>query len=127
MKCKLQNLEKKLDTVFSKWVRFSNAPKGYCKCVSCGKIDAPEQMDAGHFVDRSHRCLRWDERNVHPQCRRCNRFKEGQKDSYALFLVNKYGAGILEKLNKQKNNICQFRTLELEQMIKDYQEKLKTL
>jgi hypothetical protein len=121
------NLERKLDEVFSKWVRFSNAKKGYCVCVSCGKIDAPERMDAGHFVDRAHHCLRWDERNVQPQCRHCNRFKEGQKDSYALFLVRKYGANILEELNNQKHNICQFRTLELEEMIKDYKEKLKQL
>lgn len=121
------NLEKKLDTVFSKWVRFSNAPKGYCKCVSCGKIDVPEMMDAGHYVGRSHRCTRWDEKNVAPQCRKCNRFLEGNKDSYAVFLVRKFGADILEELEKKKNSVCKFSTIELETMIADYKERLKNL
>lgn len=119
---------KKLDTVFSKWVRYSAAKgKGYCKCVTCGKIDTPDQMDAGHFISRSYYILRWDARNVNCQCRSCNRFQEGHKDEYALFMVRTYGAGILEELNKQKWMPYRLDDLWLMQMTKEYNEKLKNL
>lgn len=120
-------LEDQLDRIFSKWVRFSNAPKGYCRCVTCGKIDAPEMMDAGHYISRANRCTRWDERNVWPQCRSCNRFKEGAKDAYALFLTKKFGTGVLEELNRAKNQICKMGTPWLEESIKDYKARVKAL
>ncbi len=118
--------EKKLDRVFSKWVRYSAAgKKGYCKCVTCGKLAPPENVHAGHFVDRTYKCTRWDERNVHPQCISCNTYHEGQKDEYALFLQRKYGAGILEDLNRAKHQICKFSDLLIKEMIKEYETKLK--
>lgn len=121
-------LVKKLDTVFSKWVRYSAAKgKGYCKCVTCGKIEPPERCDAGHYISRTYNILRWDERNVHPQCQSCNRFKEGHKDEYALFMVRTYGAGILEELNRQKWMPYRLDDLWLIQTIKEYSHKLKSL
>jgi hypothetical protein len=114
------NLEAKLDRVFSKWVRFSRAKGGYCKCVTCGKIDAPERMDAGHFVGRQYRATRWDERNVHPQCIRCNRFGEGEKDAYADFIVRTYGADVLSELVAKKHTVAKHTTEDLLELIKKY-------
>jgi len=40
-------------------------------------------MDAGHFIGRRIQVLRYDERNVQPQCRYCNRFGlYGQGEQY---------------------------------------------
>lgn len=124
---KATDLVAQLDKVFSRWVRMSAAKGGYCRCVTCGKIDSPENMDAGHFVGRQHMCTRWDERNVQPQCRRCNRFMEGEKDSYAYALVNKYGDGILAELNKAKMSFCRHSTNELLELIEKYKKKLNEL
>lgn len=120
-------LEDQLDRIFSKWVRFSAAKKGYCKCVTCGKIDAPENMHAGHFVGRANRCTRWDERNVNVQCVSCNTYKEGNKDEYALFLVKKYGVEVLDELNRLKHSVCKMGTPWLEESIKDYKQRIKEL
>lgn len=122
-----QKLVKKLDKIFSKWVRFKDAKKGYVKCITCGKIEPPEDCDAGHYISREVKALRWDERNVHPQCRQCNRFKEGRKDEYALALQRLYGKDILEELNKEKWMPFRLDSLVLQEMIKDYKNKLKNL
>lgn len=79
------------DTWFSKYIRMSACDKnGIAKCCSCGKLDMWQNMDAGHFIGRERKMTRWDERNVHPQCRYCNRFKEGRKYEYSKFLNDKY-------------------------------------
>ena len=121
------NLEAKLDKVFSQWVRYSNAHGGYCRCITCGKIEVPGMMDAGHFVGRQYMCTRWDERNVHPQCVRCNRFGEGEKDSYAFALVCKYGDGIIAELNERKQAFCRYSTEDLQKLIEHYQAKIEAL
>lgn len=120
--------EKKLDRVFSLYVRHSAAGKrGYCKCVTCGKLAPPEDMHAGHYVDRTYKCTRWDERNVHPQCVSCNTYHEGQKDEYALFLTEKYGAKVLTELNIAKHQICKYPDFLIKEMIREYTAKLKAL
>ena len=62
-------LVKKLDTVFSQWVRLSNADsKGYCTCITCNKESHWKEIQAGHFQSRKHYSIRWSELNVFPQC-----------------------------------------------------------
>ena len=117
-----RTLIRKLDTVYSKYIRFK---KEYARCISCGKIDAPERMDAGHYVSREVMNLRYDDRNVHPQCRKCNRFKEGMKDEYALALIKLYGPDILETLNKEKYIIKKYYEAELKELIKYYAKEIK--
>jgi hypothetical protein len=115
---------KVLDGLFSKWVRFKDK-RDYLSCITCKKICPPEDMDAGHYISRSVMSLRFDERNVHPQCRKCNRFQEGLKDEYALELIKLYGPNILEELNKVKWIPKNYSGWEIEAMIKDYRDKLK--
>jgi len=115
------------DKLFSTYIRFKNAPKGYCKCITCGKIEPPEDMDAGHYISRGVKTLRFDERNVHPQCRKCNRFGEGVKDEYALALIKLYGPDILDELNKEKQGFKIYTVLELKEMRKEYRKLIKEL
>ena len=62
-------LVKKLDTVFSQYIRRSNADNnGYCTCVTCNKTFHWKEIQAGHFMSRKHYSTRWDERNVKTQC-----------------------------------------------------------
>lgn len=84
-------------------------------------------MDAGHYISRDNKRMRWDERNVWPQCRSCNRFHEGRKDEYALFLIKRFGPDILEELSKDKWIPYKIDDLQLEEMCKEYKEKLKKL
>jgi|SRR3990167_1460516 len=123
----LSTLVKKLDKIFSEYIRRRDSKDGVARCVTCGKYENWKEIDCGHFVSRDKKSTRWNEKNCHPQCKSCNRFHEGRKDEYALFLIRKYGQGILEELNKNKWMPFKLDTLWLQEMIKEYKEKLNAL
>tara|TARA_R100001460_G_scaffold94390_1_gene136470 strand:- start:391 stop:789 length:399 start_codon:yes stop_codon:yes gene_type:complete len=114
-------LVKKLDTVFSKYIRISSADKnGYCTCVTCGVVKHWKEIQAGHFMSRKHYSTRWDERNVASQCVSCNMFKQGEQYKFSLFL----GKDQAEVLYLKSKETVKFTNNELEEMIKDYEAKL---
>ena len=119
-------LVKKLDVVFSQWVRLSNSDyRGFCRCVTCGKEGHWKTggIQAGHFISRKHYSTRWDERNVKPQCVGCNMFRAGEQYQYSLYLGNK----LSKELYELSQNITKFTNIELEEMISDYSNRLKKL
>lgn len=70
------DLVKKLDRVFSEYIRLRDAtPNGYIRCISCGQLKPFSAFDAGHFHSRRHMSTRFDEDNVQSECKGCNRFK----------------------------------------------------
>ena len=90
-------------------------------------IGSYEEFDCGHYISREVKILRFDPRNTAPQCQSCNRFKEGKKDEFALYLIKKYGKNILQNLNKEKWMPFKFDWLYLQGVIIDLEEKLKKL
>ena len=122
MKSRRQRLVDKLDKVFSKFIRNRDTDEwGLCKCYTCPIRKPPEEMDAGHYTKRGCMRTRWEERNVHTQCKRCNRFLGGNMDEYALHLIQDYGKGIIEELMKLKHlPVKKFTLQELEDMIEHY-------
>jgi len=116
-------LIKKLDTIFSRWVRLSNSVNEICTCVTCGKESHWKDIQAGHFISRKHYSTRWDERNVLPQCVGCNVFKYGEQYKYSLYLGNK----LSKKLLIESRIIIKFTNAELEDMIKEYTERFNKL
>lgn len=122
----LRTLTNKLDGIFSKYIRLRDADgRGNCRCFTCDKVAEIPEMDAGHFVNRQHKSTRWSERNVHSQCRFCNRYCEGRKDVYAVRLVEKYGPHILFELQEEKNRIVHWTPADLEELIGIYKAKVK--
>ena len=112
---------KKLDILFSKYVRLSNADKnGFCTCVTCGTKLHWKNIQAGHFMSRKHYSTRWDENNVKPQCIGCNMFKQGEQYKYSLFL----GKKISENLYTKSKEIVKFTNDDLLDMILKYTNKL---
>ena len=119
-------LIKKLDVVFSQWVRLSNADsKGNCTCVTCGKVGHWKTggIQAGHFMSRKHYSTRWNEDNVKPQCVGCNMFKAGEQYKYSLYLGN----NLSEELHLKSQQITKFTSVELEEMILYYSSLVKKL
>lgn len=85
-------------------------------------------MDAGHYHPRTNGlAVFFDERNVHPQCTGCNRFRHGNLTSYAVSLRKKYGGVILEELDALRQTIRKISAVEYCELIETYQEKLKKL
>lgn len=118
----------KLDKVFSEFVRLKNADEnGICVCISCGKRLPWKEMDAGHFVNRKHLSLRWNEINVQPQCRACNRFDEGNIPAFGLGLQKKYGEQVIKNLLATKKNTMKYTQYEIDVIAKFYREEIKKL
>jgi hypothetical protein len=122
-----KKLEKKLDVVFSKYIRAMETKQGYGTCVSCKALKPFEQFDAGHFINRKWRATRWHEDNVHIQCRSCNRFDEGNSAGYALYMLERYGKNHLEYLQGLSRETAKFTDSEGELLLNDYKKKLKAL
>ena len=116
-------LKKQLDKVFSLYVRTRD--RGMC--ITCGRVAEVKEVQAGHYVSRSHLSLRWDEKNVNCQCVGCNVFKHGSLDTYALRLREMYGDGILRELNAKKHQMKQWTPNELQELITIYEKKLSEM
>lgn len=121
---------KKLDAVFSEYIRLRNADKnGNVTCFTCGKVEYWKRkgMQAGHFQSRKHYATRWDEINVQVQCSGCNVFKYGEQYKFALNLDKKFGDGTAEELFIKAKEIVKFSTKELETLITYYKDQVKLL
>lgn len=117
---------KTTDALYSKRVRMKYADwRGNVKCFTCEATKPYKEMDAGHYISRRHYSTRFDDRNVHPQCPRCNRFRHGEMDVYALNLRYKYGDDILEILNKEKEKIRDYTSCELKEFRKWLRDEIK--
>ena len=122
-----QSLINSLDRVFSEFIRLRDTPGGYGRCISCGKIITFSTSDCGHYVNRKHMSVRFDEKNCNAQCRSCNRFDEGNIQGYRKGLIEKYGHQETELLEIKKHNKSNYGTFELECLIKEYKFKVKSL
>ena len=72
----ISKLKKKLDVLFSQYIRRRNADHlGRVKCFTCGVEKHWKEQQAGHFQSRSHHSTRWDEVNVQVQCVKCNMYR----------------------------------------------------
>jgi len=119
-----KKIVQKLDTIFSRYIRLSNADHtGYCECVTCKKKYHWKNIQAGHFMSRKHHSTRWDEQNVFPQCVGCNIYKSGQQYKYSLFL----GSEVAEQMYQKSNQVVKYSTFELEMLINKYTELVKEL
>ena len=119
-------LIKKLDVIFSQYIRLSRSDKnGFCTCITCGKKGHWKNggIQAGHFMSRKHYSTRWNEDNVHHQCVACNMFRSGEQYKYSIFL----GTDKANDLFLQSQKIVKFANNEIEQMIAEYSEKLRKL
>ena len=109
---KLSNkgLTTKLDDIVRDIVRKRDLDwRGYGSCITCRKIVAKDTSDPGHYISRKYHSVRWNLKNVHVQCIYCNRFMHGKADEYALFLIDKYGQGILEELHAEKQKTLSYK------------------
>lgn len=122
------NLIKKLDKVFSAYIRLRDTmPSGYFKCISCGQIKPFEQADCGHFFSRRNMSVRFDEDDCHAECRSCNRFSSDHLIGYQANLIRKIGMQRFELLSVKSHQSKHWSDFELEVMIKHYTSEVKKL
>ena len=65
-------------------------------CISCGKYTT---LQAGHFYSAGHNpSVKFNEYNVHGQCKRCNYFLSGNLLPYKQNLIKKIGQEQFDKI-----------------------------
>lgn len=120
----LKQHKDRIDRVFHKYIRLRDVNEhGYGKCISCDKGIHYDESDAGHFISRKQLATRWDERNVHLQCRKCNRFEYGRQYEYSL----KLGSDVAEELLIKSRQVAKFSDAELHEIYDYFNKKLKEL
>lgn len=117
----------KLDNVFSRFIRRRDCGFTYGRCISCDKIITFDDCDCGHYHNRSHMALRYDEFNCNAQCRSCNRFSEGNVQGYRKGLIEKIGEKATDNLDIKKHNSSKLSEAELDILISYYNQKLKDI
>lgn len=121
-------LKKKADATFSEFIRRdASRQDGYGFCVTCGVRKFWKELQAGHYEKRGINVLRFDERNVHPQCVGCNVFQAGNYPRYAIFMVNQYGPAILAQLEEESKVLKQWKAFQLQEIIDLYKAKIALL
>ncbi len=125
-----KNLVKRLDKIFSEYIRLKYADKnGIVKCYTCDKkaFWKGDGMQNGHFISRSSRILRWRESNCRPQCYRCNVMRYGESYIFGVKLNEEYGYNIADELLIESKKIIKQSDQDLLDLINSYQEKVETL
>ena len=127
MKVKRSTLVKKLDAVFSTYIRRKDAVNDIATCVTCGKKDHWSKLQNGHYMSRRHYSTRWDEDNCHVQCSGCNVFRAGEIYLYTKYLTLKFGSEFPDMLYERSNQTVKFSDIDLQDMIIHYTNKINTI
>ena len=91
----------------------------YLRCYKVLK----EGVQCGHFISRSKKAVRWDERNAKPQCYRCNCARYGEQYIFG----KKLGNQVTEELFIKAREIYRGDIFELQNKIEYFKEKLQKL
>ena len=118
---------KKLDKVFSIYIRRRFAKDDIAECFTCNKKAHWKELQCGHFQSRKHYNTRWDEINCQVQCSGCNVFRCGEQFIFGQRLDAKYGDGTSEKLYIKARNIIKLSTEDLFMLINKYEHLTNTL
>ena len=103
---------------------------GTC-CISCGTPLRLESVgggyDCGHYRSvGSAPHLRFDERNAHGQCKKCNRYGSGMAVDYRLGLIRRVGLATVEALEADQTP-RHYTIDDLKAIKAEYVEKRKQL
>ncbi len=117
-------LKKKLDEIFSKYIRQKYAnQEGQVQCYTCPKTAHWKEMQCGHFVSRSALATRFSEDNCRVQCVGCNIFGGGQVATFANNLERE-NEGIVTTLYRKSQEIT--KDFPYQEKIAYYQSLLET-
>jgi len=115
---------KAFQQVFNAYIRLRDKD---LPCISCGANEPTKTYDAGHYRSvGAHPELRFNEDNVHKQCRKCNGYWGGNLIEYRKGLIKKIGVEKVEHLENFKNTL-KLTIPEIKEKIVEYKNKIKEL
>ena len=109
LKDKLKTLgqyEAEAKKAFQKWIRMRDDKK---PCISCG-IQQTDLWDGGHYKKAEiYSGVIFDENNCHRQCRKCNRFLNGNELNYRQGLIQRYGIEYADQIEQKANETRNYK------------------
>ena len=121
----------KADKEFSKFIRGrdTDSHTGWGFCCTCSTPTHYKGGDAGHFQPRQHLTTRYDEKNVHLQCKKCNNkdWNQGEQYKHGKFIDKKYGEGTADELYRLSRERKQFKEYQIIEIFEKYKAKVKEL
>lgn len=106
---------------FQKWIRLRDKEQ---PCISCSKVS--NEMDGGHFKKAEiYSGVIFHEMNCHSQCRKCNRYLNGNELNYRQGLINRYGLDYATFIEEHANETRQRKYTKEELIAKKLQYDLK--
>tara|TARA_R100000655_G_scaffold68955_1_gene107198 strand:+ start:205 stop:588 length:384 start_codon:yes stop_codon:yes gene_type:complete len=121
-------LVKKLDQIFSKYIRWYYADaNGYVECFTCGVTKPVKEMQCGHFQSRRHYATRWLSDNCRVQCVKCNMFEQGQQFIFGNKLKAEIGEDKFDEVIQLSKTSVKRTKQDYEDLIKYYKDELNKL
>lgn len=121
-------LVKKLDQIFSKYIRYYYADdNGFVSCYTCGTTKPIKEMQCGHFQSRRHFATRWHTDNCRVQCVKCNMFMQGNIWIYGNKLKSEIGEDRFNELIQLSNSTIKRSKEDYEEMINYFKTELNKL
>ena len=123
----LSQYESEAKKEFQKYIRFRDKD---LPCISCGTKKA--LFDGGHFRKAEiYLGLIFDERNVHKQCRKCNRYLGGNEGEYRVGLVNRFGEDFVKQLENDSIRLRNYKyskqqLIDIKEHYKELNKQFKT-
>ncbi len=129
---KVSKLKKDVWELFSKYIRLRDCLEttgcaSFGLCITCGKKNHFKLLQAGHFISGRHNANLFSEKGVHAQCYNCNINLKGNTLEYRRKIIEKYGEGYDEVLEREAQEIKKFTVSDLEEMKLYLQEKINDL
>lgn len=128
----VSSLKKQVWDDFSRYVRLRDclATTGctsFGLCVTCSRRYHFKLLQAGHFIAGRHNGNLFSEKGTHAQCYNCNINLKGNTLEYRRKIIQMYGMGCDEVLEKEAHQIIKLTVQDLEAIRKDLREKIKLL
>lgn len=122
---KIPELIKKLDEVYSKWLRKERSIDGEIgQCYTCKTFDLIKNLQCGHYISRKYFSVRWLFENTFIQCYNCNCRMSGNYRVFTDNLIKDFGKEYIDNLEHRKNNTVKYDRFFYEQMINHYTNEL---
>lgn len=118
----IPELIKKLDEVYSKWLRKERSTEGIGQCYTCGKFAEIKHLQCGHYISRKHLSLRWEFDNTFIQCKNCNVMMSGNYRVFTDKLKEQYGQEYIDQLEHRKNNTVKLTKQDYKLLIEKYEK-----
>jgi hypothetical protein len=124
----LRTLKQKAWSLLSEYIRRSAADEGGTNaCYTCGKLMFWRDSQAGHAIGGRTNAVLMDASIIRVQCVFCNVFQRGNYPVFTTNLIKENGMDWWEEKLANARKVVKHTRADLEQMISEYQEKLRTL